>query len=169
MTDTPALSAALACWLAEPGRAELRPEPLPAPTDGQVLVRSLHSAISRGTETLVFRGEVPASEWERMRAPFQAGSFPAPVKYGYSSVGVVEQGPDSLRGRPVFCLFPHQTHYVVPVDAVHLLPPGVPVVSDWPSVVPEPRRSEKTPIAVGSMLPRSNGGKCSRNRTQFGF
>ncbi len=126
MTDTPALSAALACWLAEPGRAELRPEPLPAPTDGQVRVRSLHSAISRGTETLVFRGEVPASEWERMRAPFQAGSFPAPVKYGYSSVGVVEQGPADLLGQPVFCLFPHQTHYVVPVDAVHPLPPGVP-------------------------------------------
>ena len=126
MTDTPALSAAVACWLAEPGRAELRPEPLPTLADGQVLVRSLHSAISRGTETLVFRGEVPASEWERMRAPFQAGSFPAPVKYGYSSVGVVEQGPDTLRGRPVFCLFPHQTHYVVPAEAVHALPPGVP-------------------------------------------
>lgn len=126
MPDTPALSTALACWLAEPGRAELRAEPLPPLTEGQVLVRSLHSAISRGTETLVFRGEVPASEWERMRAPFQAGGFPAPVKYGYCSVGVVEQGPDSLRGRPVFCLFPHQTHYVVPVHAVHPLPPGVP-------------------------------------------
>lgn len=126
MTDTPALSTALACWLAEPGRAELRAETLPAPADGQVQVRSLHSAISRGTETLVFRGAVPASEWQRMRAPFQAGSFPAPVKYGYSSVGVVEQGPDSLLGRPVFCLFPHQTHYVVPAEAVHVLPPGVP-------------------------------------------
>lgn len=126
MTDTPALSTALACWLAEPGRAELRAEPLPALADGQVQVRSLHSAISRGTETLVFRGAVPASEWQRMRAPFQAGSFPAPVKYGYSNVGVVEQGPDSLRGRPVFCLFPHQTHYVVPAEAVHVLPPGVP-------------------------------------------
>jgi threonine dehydrogenase-like Zn-dependent dehydrogenase len=126
MPDTPALSTALACWLAEPGRAELRAETLPAPGRDEVLVRSLHSAISRGTETLVFRGEVPASEFERMRAPFQAGGFPAPVKYGYSSVGVVEQGPDDLRGRPVFCLFPHQTRYVVPAEAVHALPAGVP-------------------------------------------
>ena len=75
---------------------------------------------------LVFRGEVPESEFERMRAPFQGGSFPAPVKYGYASVGVVEEGPEALRGRNVFCLHPHQTRYVVPVDAVHLLPDGLP-------------------------------------------
>lgn len=117
---------AQACWLAEPGRAELRPEALPEPGPEDVLVRTLHSGISRGTETLVFRGEVPASEFDRMRAPHQAGNFPAPVKYGYNSVGVVEQGPDDLLGRTVFCLYPHQTHYVVPAKAVHVLPPGVP-------------------------------------------
>lgn len=117
---------AQACWLTEPGRAELRTETLPAPGPDQVLVRTLHSGISRGTETLVFRGEVPASEFERMRAPFQEGAFPAPVKYGYNSVGLVEQGPAHLLGRPVFCLYPHQTRYVVPASAVHLLPPDVP-------------------------------------------
>jgi 2-desacetyl-2-hydroxyethyl bacteriochlorophyllide A dehydrogenase len=122
----PLLSMAEACWLAEPGRAELRAEALPAPTAQQVQVRALHSGISRGTETLVFRGEVPHSEFERMRAPFQAGSFPAPVKYGYSSVGMVEAGPPELLGRAVFCLYPHQTRYVVPQEAVHLLPDGVP-------------------------------------------
>ncbi|WP_399697226.1 zinc-binding alcohol dehydrogenase [Xenophilus sp.] len=117
---------ARACWLAEPGRAELRTEALPAPGPGEVRVRALHSGISRGTETLVFRGEVPESEFERMRAPFQQGAFPAPVKYGYSSVGVVEAGPPELLGRPVFCLHPHQSHYVVPAEAVHPLPDGVP-------------------------------------------
>ena len=71
---------AQACWLAEPGRAELRTETLPAPGPGELRVRALHSGISRGTETLVFRGEVPSSEFERMRAPFQQGAFPAPVK-----------------------------------------------------------------------------------------
>lgn len=89
-------------------------------------MRALHSGISRGTEVLVFRGAVPPGEYQRMRAPFQAGDFPAPVKYGYSSVGVVEAGPDDLLGRPVFCLYPHQTHYVVPREAVHPLPAGVP-------------------------------------------
>lgn len=115
-----------ACWLVEPGRAELRLETLPEPSAGQVRVRTLHSGISRGTETLVYRGEVPASEFERMRAPFQSGDFPGPVKYGYCNVGTVEAGPSELVGRAVFCLYPHQTRYVVPADAVHVLPDGVP-------------------------------------------
>ena len=117
---------AQACWLVEPGCAELRTETLPEPSAGQVRVRTLHSGISRGTETLVYRGEVPASEVERMRAPFQVGDFPGPVKYGYNSVGIVELGPAALLGRTVFCLFPHQTRYVVPADAVHVLPEAVP-------------------------------------------
>jgi NADPH:quinone reductase-like Zn-dependent oxidoreductase len=117
---------ATACWLVEPGRVELRHEDLAAPQSGQVQVRTLHSAISRGTETLVFRGEVPTSEYQRMRAPFQVGDFPGPLKYGYSSVGVVEQGPTDLLGRTVFCLYPHQSRFVVPVDAVYPLPDGVP-------------------------------------------
>jgi len=117
---------ARACWLAEPGRAEIRDTPLPEPGQGDVLVRTLHSGISRGTEMLVFAGQVPASEHARMRAPFQAGDFPAPVKYGYASVGVVEQGPHHLLGRNVFCLYPHQSRFVVPADAVHPLPEGLP-------------------------------------------
>ena len=123
---TASTAAATACWLLEPGRAELRTETLPEPTAGQVRVRTLHSGISRGTETLVYRGEVPVSEYERMRAPFQSGDFPGPLKYGYNSVGIVEEGPAALCGRVVFCLFPHQTRYVVPAQAVHVLPDGVP-------------------------------------------
>jgi threonine dehydrogenase-like Zn-dependent dehydrogenase len=117
---------ARAFWIAEPGAGEIRPEPLRHPEPGDVVVRALYSGISRGTEALVFRGEVPASEAARMRAPWQAGDFPAPVKYGYISVGVVETGPAALAGRTVFCLHPHQTRYVVPADAVHVLPDDVP-------------------------------------------
>src|SRR5262245_49904488 len=95
---------ARAFWVVEPGRGEIRTEPLRAPADGEALVRTLYTGISRGTEALVFKGKVPRSEYERMRAPFQAGEFPAPVKYGYSNVGVVEQGPRALVGRRVFCL-----------------------------------------------------------------
>jgi threonine dehydrogenase-like Zn-dependent dehydrogenase len=118
--------AAAAFWIAAPGRGEIRPETLPAPAPDEVLVRTLYSCISRGTESLVFAGRVPASERARMRAPFQAGEFPAPVKYGYASVGVVEQGPAGLQGETVFCLFPHQTRYVVPARAVQPLPSGLP-------------------------------------------
>lgn len=117
---------ARALWLATPGRAELRTEQLPEPATDEVRVRTLFSGISRGTETLVFRGEVPPSQQQAMRAPFQAGEFPAPVKYGYLNVGVVEAGPPELRGRKVFCLYPHQSRYVVPAAAVTPVPESVP-------------------------------------------
>jgi threonine dehydrogenase-like Zn-dependent dehydrogenase len=109
-----------------PGRGEIRSEPLREPREGDVLVRTLYTGISRGTESLVFRGEVPVSEHQRMRCPSQDGEFPGPVKYGYINVGLVEEGPPDLRGRGVFCLFPHQTRYVVPASAVYPLPEGVP-------------------------------------------
>jgi threonine dehydrogenase-like Zn-dependent dehydrogenase len=113
-------------WLAEPGRGEIRTADVPDPGPDEVLVRSLHSGISRGTETLVFRGGVPESQWAEMRAPFQEGDFPAPVKYGYLNVGVVEQGPAELVGKTVFSLYPHQTRFVVPASAVTPVPDGVP-------------------------------------------
>ncbi|WP_405824204.1 dehydrogenase [Streptomyces sp. NBC_01390] len=118
--------AARAFWLASPDHGEIRDVELPAPGEGEVLVRTLWSGVSRGTETLVFRGGVPVSQYAAMRAPFQEGDFPGPVKYGYLNVGVVEEGPDALVGRTVFCLYPHQTRYVVPVDAVTLVPDSVP-------------------------------------------
>lgn len=117
---------ARAFWLASPGKGEIRTERLPFPTRDEVEVRTLHSGVSRGTETLVFRGGVPQSQWDAMRAPYQEGDFPAPVKYGYLNVGMVENGPEALVGRTVFCLYPHQTRYVVPASAVTVVPPGVP-------------------------------------------
>jgi threonine dehydrogenase-like Zn-dependent dehydrogenase len=116
----------LAFWLRQPGAGEIRPAELPEPGPADVLVRTLRSGVSRGTETLVFRGGVPPSQHALMRAPFQDGEFPGPVKYGYLSVGVVEQGPDPLVGRTVFCLYPHQDRYVVPASAVTPIPDGVP-------------------------------------------
>ncbi|MFE6332243.1 zinc-binding alcohol dehydrogenase [Streptomyces sp. NPDC057806] len=117
---------ARAFWLSSPGEGEIREVTLPVPAEGEVLVRALYSGVSRGTETLVFRGGVPESQHAAMRAPFQEGDFPAPVKYGYLSVGEVEEGPADLVGATVFCLYPHQTRYVVPVTAVTRVPDGVP-------------------------------------------
>jgi hypothetical protein len=117
---------ARAFWVAAPGRGEIRGETLAAPSADEVVVRALFSGVSRGTEALVFQGRVPASEYDRMRAPFQAGAFPAPVKYGYASVGTVERGPGALQGRRVFTLYPHQTRYVVPSRAVTVIPDEVP-------------------------------------------
>jgi 2-desacetyl-2-hydroxyethyl bacteriochlorophyllide A dehydrogenase len=116
---------ARAFWVTAPGRGEIRGEALRPPADGEVVIRALFSGISRGTEALVFNGRVPPSEWDRMRAPFQEGNFPAPVKYGYSMVGRVERGPDALAGRIVFVLHPHQTRFIVPAPDVHVLTDGI--------------------------------------------
>jgi threonine dehydrogenase-like Zn-dependent dehydrogenase len=115
-----------AFWLRRPWLGEIRTETLPDPGPDDVLVGTRYSGVSRGTETLVFSGGVPPDLYQRMRAPFQAGDFPGPVKYGYLNVGVVEQGPPALRGRTVFCLYPHQTRYVVPAAAVTVVPAEVP-------------------------------------------
>lgn len=117
---------ALAYWVIGRNQGELRGERLPAPAADDVLVTSLFGAISRGTEALVHRGAVPESQQAIMRAPFQEGDFPWPVKYGYSNVGRVEEGPDALRGQKVFSLFPHQDAYVLPADAVLAVPGDVP-------------------------------------------
>jgi hypothetical protein len=115
-----------ALWYVGPGRAELREERVAAPNSGEAQVRALFGAISRGSERLVQAGRVPASEYERMRAPFMGGAFPFPVKYGYATVGRVEAGPPELRERVVFSLHPHQSLFTLPAAAAFPIPDGVP-------------------------------------------
>jgi threonine dehydrogenase-like Zn-dependent dehydrogenase len=117
---------AKAFWIREPGQGEIFEQEVKEAGPGEVRVRTLYSGISRGTESLVFQGRVPASQYQAMRAPFQEGDFPGPVKYGYASVGRVEQGAKELLDQLVFCLFPHQDVYVVPEHAVIPVPGSVP-------------------------------------------
>lgn len=133
---------ASAFWLRQPGHGEIRETDLPDPGRGDVLVRTLVSGVSRGTEALVFRGGVPPGQYDVMRAPFQHGDLPGPVAYGYLSVGLVEAGDPALVGSTVFCLYPHQTAYVVPATAVHAVPESVP-----------PRRA----VLAGAMETAVNG------------
>ncbi len=131
MTSDTDTNTARAFWVQEPGRGEIVARTLPPRQEGQVRVRARFSGISRGTETLVFRGAVPESQRQAMRAPFQEGDFPGPVKYGYASVGEVVEAPSTeagraLLGRTVFCLHPHQDRYDVPLAAVRPVPDGVP-------------------------------------------
>jgi NADPH:quinone reductase-like Zn-dependent oxidoreductase len=116
---------AQALWYVAPGRAEVRSEPVAPPADGQVRLRAVASALSRGTERLIFSGRVPESEYERMRAPFMSGAFPFPVKYGYAMVGRVEDGPADLNGRLCFALYPHQTVFNLAAENIIPLPDGL--------------------------------------------
>ncbi len=115
-----------ALWYTGPGRAEIRPESVRRSVPDEVCVRALYGAVSRGTERLILSGRVLESEYERMRAPFMAGAFPFPVKYGYATVGRIEEGPPELAGRIVFALFPHQNLFTVPAEAVVPVPEGIP-------------------------------------------
>ena len=126
MTKSRTDASAQALWYAGPEKADIREESLPPPGPGEVCVRACYGAISRGTEALVLAGRVPESEYECMRAPFMGGAFPFPVKYGYATVGQVEDGPLDLKGRTVFVLYPHQTRFNVPAAAAVPLPDGVP-------------------------------------------
>ena len=115
---------AFAFWIAAPGRGEIRRASLGVAHGGGVVVRTLHSGVSRGTESLVFHGQVPANEYQRMRAPFQEGEFPGPVKYGYASVGSRRgRAPGTVRPGGVR-LYPHQTRYVVPATPCICVPDG---------------------------------------------
>lgn len=126
VANSPAGEIAQALWYVAAGRAEIREQPLTQLIAGSVRVRARFGAVSRGTEALVAAGRVPQSEFERMRAPFMAGAFPFPVKYGYATVGEVEEGPSGLRGRTVFALHPHQTRFDVPAAAIVTVPDAVP-------------------------------------------
>jgi len=116
---------ARAFWVEGPGRGAIREETLREPGAGEVRVRMLYSGVSRGTESLVFRGGVPEVLHQDMRCPHQCGELSLPVKYGYIAVGEVEAGAGTP-GQAVFCLHPHQTRFVVPSDAVVPLPLGLP-------------------------------------------
>lgn len=89
-----------------------------------VLVETLFSGISRGTERLVFEGRVPPSEATRMTSPTQEGSFSFPVKYGYCAVGRVVEG--DLSGAVVFALHPHQTSFRLAPGMLSVVPDSVP-------------------------------------------
>lgn len=119
-------SAVRALWYTAPGKAELRQTALPAPTSEQVIVKTIFSGLSRGTERLVFEGKVPESEYSRMRLPTQEGEFSFPVKYGYAAVGTVEEGPAALKGKTIFALHPHQERFVIPASAAVVVPDSVP-------------------------------------------
>jgi threonine dehydrogenase-like Zn-dependent dehydrogenase len=120
------MTIARALWTIAPGIAELRAEALPARAPDQVLARMLASGISRGTERLVLAGKVPENQRGVMRCPLQAGDFPFPVKYGYSGVAYVAEGPAELLDKRVFCLHPHQDIFLASAAMCIPIPDAVP-------------------------------------------
>ena len=111
-----------------PSRAAARsgPNGLRAPGPDEVLVRALRSGVSRGTETLVFRGGVPADQYARDARAVPGRRLPRPGEVRLPERRRRRGGTGRAHGRDVFCLYPHQTAYVVPAAAVTVVPDGVP-------------------------------------------
>src|SRR5258707_6127768 len=124
-TKTMAKIQGKALWYVGPGRVELQEEAIAAPEPGQVQVRALFGAISRGTERLVHAGRGPESQYDRMRAPFMGGTFPFPVEYGYATVGRGEAGGAGMRPRIAFSLHPHPRPFTPSAPAVPSAPEDV--------------------------------------------
>ncbi len=113
-------------WTEGPWQGSLRHAAVPEAGPGQVLVETLHSGISRGTETLVHRGAVPGAVTDIMRAPYQLGELPFPVSHGYLNVGVVQDPGGPLDGLTVFSLAGHRQHVVLDTADAHIVPEGMP-------------------------------------------
>src|SRR5919198_3390828 len=117
-----------AVWFPRAGEVELREEPLPGVGPGEVRLRAVASALSHGTEMLVYRGQVPSTL--ALDLPTVRGSFNFPIKYGYASVGRVVETGANVEGLCVddlvFVHHPHQAEYVVPASLAVGLPPNLP-------------------------------------------
>jgi threonine dehydrogenase-like Zn-dependent dehydrogenase len=133
MTNTPvgrsrgSIRVTRSLWYTAPRQVEIRSERAPPAAPGWLTIETHYSAISRGTERLIWSGSVPEAEWQRMRAPFQTGDFPFPVKYGYSAAGVVVDGPADWIGARTFSLHPHQDLFSLPADRVTRLADTMPL------------------------------------------
>jgi threonine dehydrogenase-like Zn-dependent dehydrogenase len=116
----------LSLWFEREGKVALRREPIPSPGVGEVLIKTIVSAISPGTEMVIYRGEAPRTLAADTVIPSLQGNFMYPLKYGYSAVGkVIGIGPgvdEDWIGKKVFSFHPHESHFVERVGQFHELP-----------------------------------------------
>jgi 2-desacetyl-2-hydroxyethyl bacteriochlorophyllide A dehydrogenase len=109
-----------------PHEIELLQDALPSPRRGEVLIKTHLSAISPGTEMLVYRGQFPPKLPVDKNITTLAHEFRYPLKYGYTTIGrVVETGPTVSNGwldRMVFCFHPHESHFVAQQDQLIPVP-----------------------------------------------
>lgn len=118
-----------AVYFTSPRRVEVRREELPPPRPGQVTVRTRLSAISPGTELLIYRGEAPAEMQADSSIAALAGDLAFPLKYGYAAVGEVaalgENVPSEWLGRRVFAFNPHETAFNISPEALQPIPENI--------------------------------------------
>jgi 2-desacetyl-2-hydroxyethyl bacteriochlorophyllide A dehydrogenase len=117
-----------AMYFSNPGQITIREERIKSPGPDQVLVKTQFSAISPGTEMLLYRGDFPPDLAVDASIPDLSGSFKYPLKYGYAAVGKVTQiGTDvdsAWLGKDIFSFHSHESHFLSSVGDLHPLPTG---------------------------------------------
>jgi len=99
---------------------------LPDRNNHMLLIESLYSLVSLGTERLVASALIPVTIGDQMAVPYMEGSFSLPCKYGYSLVGKVLKGPAEYKGKTVHLMHPHQDKSWVNASSVYTIPPEIP-------------------------------------------
>lgn len=113
-------------YFTAPRQAELREEPLPALGADEVLVETLCSAISAGTEMLIYRGRFPRELETDPVISALRGGFEFPIAYGYACVGIIRETGAQVEGswldKHVFSFQPHTSHFITTPDNLLLIP-----------------------------------------------
>ena len=114
-------------WIKKKNDSYIKNHNIDLPNGKELLIKTVYSGISYGTEKIVYAGSVPKSQKELMRCPYQEGSFGSDVKYGYMNIGMVMDGSPDFKGKYVYTLFPHQKDYVLDESEVTLIPESIPL------------------------------------------
>jgi 2-desacetyl-2-hydroxyethyl bacteriochlorophyllide A dehydrogenase len=113
----------------KPFTVVLQTEPLSGPAANEVLIKTKFSAISPGSELLIYRGEFPPQLLVDTEIKALSETFRYPLKYGYISVGEVVAVGSAVKkdwlGRLVFCFHPHESHYATPLNDIILIPEDI--------------------------------------------
>jgi 2-desacetyl-2-hydroxyethyl bacteriochlorophyllide A dehydrogenase len=116
-------------WFTGPQQLELREQQLPALAPGHILVKSLCSAISAGTEMLIYRGQLPSDiSLDATLASLQQQKT-YPMQYGYACVGRIMQIGSAVDAvwldKQVFAFQPHASHFIATPEQLRLLPEDI--------------------------------------------
>ena len=113
-------------YFTAPGQVSVVQTPLDPPAPGEVQVRTLFSAISPGTETMIYRGRFPKDLEVDANLPALSGRFTYPFCYGYASVGQVVASGEAVNpnwdGRPVFAFQPHASYFNADIRQLLAIP-----------------------------------------------
>lgn len=119
----------LELWHTSSLDSEIREVEIQNINERDIIIKSLYSLISTGTERIVSRGLVPQSLMEDIKVPYMKGDFAFPCTYGYSLAGEIISGPAEHKGKKVHLMHPHQNYAVARINDLYFVPDEIPLTN----------------------------------------